>query len=97
MNNFFTWEILMTYSGATLAATLVTQFVKDLPFVTKLPTRLVSYIAALVIMVSATLFTEGFTWGSAVMACINAVVVALASNGAFDAMQTQAMHSRKNA
>ena len=32
MNDFFTWEILMSYSGCMLGTTLLTQFVKNFGF-----------------------------------------------------------------
>ncbi len=86
MNSFFTWQTLMTYSGAVLATTLVTQFLKGLPYIVKIPTRIVSYFIALATMICATVFTDGFTWSGFAMSFINAVVVALASNGAFDAV-----------
>ncbi len=86
MDGFFTWQMLMTYSGAVLATTVITQFLKGLPFIVKIPTRVVSYVIALAVMIGAMLFTDGFSWSGIAMAFINAVVVALASNGAFDAV-----------
>ena len=80
----------MTYSGATLATTLVTQFIKEIGLLAKLPTRLVSYFTALLIMLASTLATRGAVWEELAMAVINAVVVALASNGAFDAVNAAA-------
>ncbi|MBQ1892467.1 MAG: hypothetical protein II155_00020 [Clostridia bacterium] len=87
MKDFFTWSTLMTYSGATLATTLMTQLIKEIPFVKRIPSRLVSYIIAVVIMVLAALATKSFEWSGLVMAFINASAVALAANGAFDAIR----------
>ena len=86
MTGYFTWQTLLTYSGATLATTLITQFLKGLKPFSLLPTRALSYFIALTIMVSATLATVGVYWNDLLIAVINAVVVALASNGAFDAV-----------
>ncbi len=86
MEGWFTWQMLMTYSGATLATTLITEFLKGIGPIARLPTRLVSYIIALTLTVVSTVASEGFVWSDIAMAVINAVVVALAANGAFDAV-----------
>ena len=84
MNEFFSWGTLATFAGATAATAVVTQFLKSVW--TKLPTQILSYILAVVILVPATLFTAGVDWPALLMVPLNAVVVSLASNGAFDAV-----------
>ena len=86
MNEFFTWANLATYAGATLATSLITQVVKGIGFIAKIPTRITSYAIAVVILLAATFFTGAFTLETAVLCLINGVVVSLASNGAFDAV-----------
>lgn len=84
MNEFFTWTMLATYAGATLATTLITQLVKGISFLENIPTRLVSYIVSLVVLVVATIFTGEVTVSSITLCVVNAVVVALAANGGYD-------------
>lgn len=81
----FSWEQLATIAGATLATLLVVQLLK-LPIdkVWKIPTRIVAYVIALVIMILATHFTIGLTWSNAILAAVNAVIVALAAMGAYE-------------
>lgn len=81
----FSWEQLATIAGATLATLLVVQLLK-LPIdrVWKIPTRIVAYLIALVIMILATHFTSGLTWQSAILAAVNAVIVALAAMGSYE-------------
>ena len=86
MEEFFTWGMLATYSGATLATTLITQLLKGMSFVSKLPTRVFSYLVAFVLLLLGTAFTTGLTVESGTLCLVNAVVVSLASNGAFDAV-----------
>ena len=86
MNEFFTWTTLMTYAGATLATTLVTQLLKGIGFIDQIPTRIFSYVVALIILLAATFFTDAMTWNAAALCVVNAVVVSLAANGAFDAV-----------
>lgn len=89
MNDFFTWAILATYAGATLGTTLVTQLLKGISFIDRIPTRIFSYVVALIILLAATFFTGALTWDAAVLCVVNAVVVSLAANGAFDALTTK--------
>jgi len=84
---FFTWASLLTYAGAVLMTSLVTQLLKGISAIEKIPTRLFAYIVALIILLAATFFTGAFTLESAALCMVNAVVVALASSGAFDAIQ----------
>ena len=79
---FFSWAMLATYAGATAAF-------KGVGFIDKIHTRIFSYVVALVLLIAATAFTAGLTVESAALCIINAVVVSLASNGAFDAVSTK--------
>ena len=85
-NEFFTWAVLLTYAGATLATSLITQLIKGLGFIDKIPTRITSYAIALVVLLAATFFTGGLTLEAGALCVINAVVVSLAANGAYDAV-----------
>ena len=79
------WEQLATIAGATLATLLVVQLLKlPLDKVWKIPTRIVAYVIALVIMILATFFTTGLTWSNGILAAVNAVIVALAAMGSYE-------------
>ena len=86
MNEFFTWTTLATYAGATLATSLITQLIKGLGFIDKIPTRITSYAIALVVLLASTFFTGGLTLEAGALCVINSVVVSLAANGAYDAV-----------
>lgn len=86
MNEFFTWSFLATYAGASVATAVITQFVKE-PL-SKIPTQIVSYVIALVVLVLATAATGGATdWSSWAIIPFNAILVSLASNGTYSAVQ----------
>ena len=89
MNDFFSWTMLATYSGAVLATGLITQFIKNFNGISKLPTQLLSYLVAFVVLILATWFTDTLTVESAAMCILNAVVVAFASNGAYEAVSVK--------
>lgn len=84
MEEFFTWSALGTYAGATLAVTLITQLIKGIGWIDKIPTRITSYVVALIVLIAAAAVAGELTWATAGLAIINAVVVALAANGAYD-------------
>lgn len=81
----FTWGYLATIAGATAATLLIVQFLKvPLDKVWKIPTRVVVYIIALIIMLIATALTTGLTLNNALLAIVNAFVVALAAYGSYE-------------
>lgn len=85
MQEFFTWNSLLTSSGATVATSVVTQLIKEAPLLKKIPTRLLSFGIALCILMLALIFDKSLSLGTAAISVINAAVVALAANGMFDA------------
>lgn len=86
MNEFFTWTMLVTFAGATTATAILTQFLKDA--LKKIPTQLVSYVIALVVLAVATAATHGASdWTGWALLPLNAVLVSLSANGSFTAIQ----------
>ena len=86
MDNFVTWEGLATMGTATAVVTLVVQYIKaPLDRVWKIPTRALVYVLSLALLLAATAFTTGLTWQSAGLCVVNALLVALASMGAYEA------------
>lgn len=81
----FTWEQLATIAGATVATLLIVQLLK-LPIdkVWKIPTRIVVYVIAMIILLLATGFTTGLTVQNGILTALNAVIVALAAMGSYE-------------
>ena len=81
----FDWTQLATIAGATVATLLIVQLLK-LPIdkVWKIPTRIIVYVIALIIMIAATYFTDGMTWEKVGLSAVNAVIVALAAMGSYE-------------
>ena len=85
MNEFMTWEFLGTFAGAALATGILTQAVKGL--LKRVPTQVVSYAIALVVLVGATAALRGASgWADWAILPLNAVAVSLAANGAYAAV-----------
>ena len=81
----FSWEQLATIAGATMATLLIVELLK-LPFdkVWKIPTRIIVYVIALIVLILATYFTQGLTPNTALLTAINAIIVALSAMGAYE-------------
>lgn len=81
----FTWEQLATIAGAALATMLIVQLLKlPLDKVWKIPTRVIVFLIAAVVMLLATYFTQGLTWNTALLTLMNAVVAALTAIGGYE-------------
>lgn len=85
MQEFFTWAMLGTYTGAVLATTLITQLIKE--WLKSVPTRIVSYVIALVVLLAAAAFNNALTLADGALCLFNAVIVSLAANGGFEALK----------
>ena len=83
--NPFSWEQLATISGAALATMLIVQLLK-LPIdrVWKIPTRIIVFLIAAVVMLLATFFTKGLSADTAILTILNAVIAALTAMGGYE-------------
>lgn len=83
---FFTWAALATYAGA-LAATLgITQLTKGIGIIAKIPTRIYSWIIAVIVLIAANYFMGTLNADMIGLCIINAVIVSLAASGGYDAI-----------
>lgn len=85
MDNFLTWDYLLTFAGCLAATMVATQVFKNI--LKNVPAQLISYIFALAIIIVAQLATgkmEG--WAMVALDVINAGVVSLSANGGYDAL-----------
>lgn len=85
MDSFFTWTMLATLAGCTTAVGILTQAVKEI--FKNVPTQLVSYILAVLLLGLATLFNGGADAATWAIIPFNAVIVSTSANGAFAAIQ----------
>ena len=63
---------------------LVTQLIKGIGVIDKIPTRIVAYIIALVVLLAANYFNGSLTASTGCLCAVNAAVVAFAAYGAHD-------------
>lgn len=81
----FTWKYLVTVAGAAAFTLLVVQFLKlPLDKVRKIPTRVLVYMIALIVMVVAAAFTTGLTMENVLLAACNAFIAGLTAMGGYE-------------
>lgn len=83
---FLSWSILATYAGALAFVLAVTQFTKGLALIDRMPTQIWSWIVAMIGMYLGYYFTGQLSADTAALIPINAILVALAANGGFEAL-----------
>ena len=84
---FVDWPTLATYAGAFTMVLIITQFTKKLRFIKKIPTQIWSYVVALIVLYPAYFFTEQLTASNAVLILFNAIIIAFATNGGYEAFK----------
>ena len=83
--NPVSWDQLATIGGAAMATMLIVQLLKlPLDKVWKIPTRIIVFVIAFVVLILATYFTQGLSWNTALLTIINAVIVALTAMGGYE-------------
>ena len=80
-----TWDQLATIGGAAMATLLIVQLLKlPLDKIWKIPTRIIVFVIAFIVLILATYFTDGLSWNTALLTVINAVIVALTAMGGYE-------------
>ena len=88
MKELFTWEYLATFAGCMVATGLVTQMLKGLlDKVVSIPTQLLAWMVAVVVLVLAQLFTGALTLDTGVLSLLNGIAVAAATSGTIDGVK----------
>jgi len=87
ITQFVSWESLSTYGGALIMVGIITQFVKDVGFVKKMPTQLVTYILSFIVLIVAQTFLGTLDLAVTVATIFNAILVSIGSNGGYSLMQ----------
>ncbi len=86
MDEFYSWDYLSSFTGIVACVTLIIQFTKvSLDKVWKIPTRFVVWVLSYILLVLVSWFTTGVTANVLLMSALNAIVVTLASMGAYEA------------
>lgn len=85
--NFFDWGYLSSFAGALAAVALITEMIKDVAILKKIPTQIVSWVLAVIVLILAQFFTDVLTAQNAILALLNGAMVSLAANGGYAALK----------
>lgn len=91
MEEFVTWGSLGTYAGCAMMVTLITQFLKQFRFMKNINSQIISYFVAVLILIGSLCFShsgESVNPETVILCFVNAVIVALGSNGIYDGVTT---------
>ena len=81
----YSWESLGTLAGATAATLMIVQLIKaPLDRIWKIPTRLVAYLVALMLLLAAQAFTKGLDAQGTALSAVNAAMAALSAYGSYE-------------
>ena len=84
MDKFFTYEMLMTYATCVTAVFGVTQFIKEIPGIKKIPTKSVSFLVAIIIVTLSNIATGQFKVSNILLYILSSVFISMNSNGIYD-------------
>ncbi len=84
MNEFFSWQSLSSFGTAVTATAVITQFLKEIGFLSVIPKRVLSLFVAIIICELSFLFTTPFSISEVVLQLFNGILVSLSANGSYD-------------
>lgn len=81
MENFMTWETLLTYTTFVSTIFMVVEFTKELPFIKKIPTKYWSFLISLGLLIIVNVVMKNFKWEDIVLYALSSMAISLGSNG----------------
>lgn len=81
MENFMTWETLLTYTTFVSTIFMVVEFTKELPFIKKIPTKYWSFLISLGLLIIVNVVMKDFKWEDIVLYALSSMAISLGSNG----------------
>jgi len=81
MENFMTWETLLTYTTFVSTIFMVVEFTKELPLIKKIPTRYWSFLISLGLLTIVNIVMKNFKWEDIVLYALSSMAISLGSNG----------------
>jgi hypothetical protein len=81
MENFMTWETLLTYTTFVSTIFMVVEFTKELPIIKKIPTKYWSFLISLGLLIVVNIVMNNFKWEDIVLYALSSMAISLGSNG----------------
>ncbi len=84
MENFLTWDYVVTFMGIVFCTSMVVEFTKELPYIAKIKTKYYTAIVAFFLMLFGALFLGNFVFINIPLMMLNAILVAFTTTGQYD-------------
>ena len=84
ITDFLTLEVIATYMGSIISVFLLTEVLKDLPIIKKIPTKYFVIIVSFIHLLIISLVNGTFSISSLYLLILNSIVIALAAMGGKD-------------
>lgn len=81
MDNFITWDILLSYTTFVGIAFTVVEFTKELPLINKIPTKYWSFLVCLFLLIATNLAVETFAIKDLLLYVLSSITISLSANG----------------
>ena len=81
MENFMTWETLLTYTNFVSTIFMVVEFTKELKLIKKIQTRYWSFLVSLALLTIVNIVMKDFKWEDIVLYVLSSMAISLGSNG----------------
>lgn len=84
LDNFVTWKFIASYMGTVIITMLTVQFLKELPFIKRIPTRYFTFIIAFLNIIATNIATNSFLIPNLYLMFINAIITTFTATGGYD-------------
>ncbi|MCI8445875.1 MAG: hypothetical protein HFH31_00110 [Bacilli bacterium] len=84
MNEFITWDVLMTYATFLTIVHMIVEFTKEWKIIKKIRTKYWSFIIAFILLLITNIVLEKFRFIDIILYVLSAISVSLGANGLSD-------------
>mgnify|MGYP001778286785 CR=1 FL=1 len=81
MENFLTWDILTTYASFISIVFMTVEFIKDIKFINKIPTKYLSFTIAFILIIITNLVMNTFKYIDLVLYFLSSISISLGTIG----------------
>ena len=81
MDNFITWDILLSYATFVGIVYTVVEFTKELPLINKISTKYWSFLVCLFLLIATNLAVGTFALKDILLYILSSITISLGANG----------------
>jgi len=96
MEQFFSWGMLLNWATFVSVIFGVTQFLKDIKYINKIPTKYMSFFIAFVILFITHIATGTFAYTDILLYFLSAIFAGMNANGIYDFRTKESDNDEQN-